>query len=292
LGPALALALSTMATPATADVTVFVDFDKWVDITVVETITKTKIVNVDVTADLAVDGAAEAEAVVNVINDNNRVGGAPGITTNPDVDFEIFLKALIDFSINGNSGIVGVNSDVGNMVNQGNVVSLSVTGREPQAGEEGIPAESSLTHSQAEADQSNTNNRVFDSEFLPVDVDGTPLFTSPNKLAGIKDSINGNSGIVGVNQNAGNMNNQHNLVALSIGFQSFVALSEAALGQENVGNVVFEIETIKRDGILRSVNGNSGVVSINQSVGNMNNQAHVVSFSALTSNIAVGIPGS
>ena len=291
LGPALlALALITMATPGKADVSVIVEFTKSVDIIVNELIEKEKNVFIDVVAEFDLDGAAEAQAVVNATNDNNSVDGSGDFTGNDEADFEIFLTAIIDNSINDNSGIVGVNQENGNMINQGNVVSLSVTGR--AGGTEEIPtAESSIAHSQAEVEQLNFANTVFDSEFLPESTNG-PNFTEPNKVAGIRDSVNNNAGIVGVNQGNGNMANQHNVVSMAIGFFAAVALSEAALGQENSGNTVTEIETVKRAVILRSVNGNSGIVSLNQDNGNMNNQAHVVSFSALTSNIEIGVPGS
>ena len=293
LGPALlALALITMATPGKADVSVIVEFTKSVDIIVNELIEKEKTVFIDVVAEFDLDGAAEAQAVVNATNDNNSVDGSGDFEGNFDADFEIFLTAIIDNSINDNSGIVGVNQENGNMINQGNVVSLSVTGRE-NVGDEGpgSTAESSIAHSQAEVEQLNFANTVFDSEFLPESTNG-PNFTEPNKVAGIRDSVNNNAGIVGVNQGNGNMANQHNVVSMAIGFFAAVALSEAALGQENSGNTVTEIETVKRAVILRSVNGNSGIVSLNQDNGNMNNQAHVVSFSALTSNIEIGVPGS
>ena len=294
LGPALALALIT-ATPAAADVSVLVTFTKSVDIEVTETIDKTKIIAVLVIAIGEVKGIAEAQAVVNATNNGNSVNGSllGGLFDDQSADFDIFLTAIIDDSIKGNSGIVGVNQENGNMLNQGNVVSLSVTGREPSAEEVSAgtdTAESSIAHSQSEVEQQNFDNSVFDSEFLQVP--GDPVGSEPNKRAGIRNSINGNAGIVGVNQGNGNMSNQHNVVSMAIGFAAFVALSEAALGQENTNNKVLEIETIKRAVIAGSVNANSGIVSINQDNGNMNNQAHVVSFSALTSTIEIGVPGS
>lgn len=288
---ALALALTFNAVPTKADVFVTVDFDKVKDILVLEYIYKVKYVFIEVTTELDLDGAAEAMAVVNATNELNLVDGAGDAFQNPLADFDLFLNAAITGSINDNTGIVGVNQDVGNMVNQGNVVALSVTGREPGEGEEvGDTSDSSLTHSQAEVEQLNTANIVFDSEFL--DVPGDPEASTPNKTALIENSINNNAGIVGVNQNAGNMNNQHNVVAMAVGFESFIALSEAALGQSNTFNTVEEIETIKIGEITGSINFNSGVVGVNQSTGNMNNQASVVSFSALTSNASIGVPGS
>jgi hypothetical protein len=58
-----------------------------------------------------------------------------------------------------------------------------------------------------------------------------------------------------------------------------VALAEADLGQETANNDVIEINSVKLDLILNSVNGNHGITNVNQSAGNMNNQANVVSIS-------------
>jgi hypothetical protein len=96
--------------------------------------------------------------------------------------------------------------------------------------------------------------------------------------------------VVGVNQNAGNMNNQANLLAMSVGVGSQFALSESALGQVTVGNTVIEVTTVKFGVIAGSMNGNSGVVGVNQSVGNMNNQASAISIAALTSSVAITTP--
>ncbi len=87
------------------------------------------------------------------------------------------------------------------------------------------------------------------------------------------------------------MNNQLNAVALAVGVGAQKALSEAALGQVNALNVVEEIETVKVDLIEGSVNGNTGMIGVNQSSGNMNNQASAFSVSALTSTVSIDTPG-
>jgi len=292
--PALALAaLIAIPSGASADVIIDAQISKEKHLFVQEFIFKTKFVFIDVFADFDIDSAAEAMAVVNAANEDNIVIGYDGtgilagndIRRDPFADFNINLSAEVVNSINNNQGVAGVNVDVGNMVNQGNVVSFSLVG--PDILDE--DSFGSLAHTQAEIEQRNLRNETFDSEFL--DPDGQGGFI-PNKTAVVVDSVNGNSGIVGVNVNSGNTSNQHNVVAMSVGFDALVALSEAALGQFNSGNTVTEIETIKVALISGSVNGNSGVVSLNVNNGNHNNQASVVSFSALTSNAVVGVPGS
>ncbi len=292
--PALALAAWT-ATPrdASADVFVLANIVKFKTIIVTETIDKLKFVDIRVDSDVfELDSAAEALAIVNAANEDNIIVGYDGsgvfngadISRNPNADFGINLRAGVLDSINRNMGIVGVNVDVGNMVNQGNVVAFALVG--PLEGDD----DGSLAHTQAEIEQRNLRNEVFDSEFLDGDIPAGPFV--PNKVARVQNSVNGNTGVVGVNVNAGNASNQHNVVAMAVGFDAVVALSEAALGQTNSGNTVTEIETVKVAAIVNSVNGNSGVVGLNVNTGNMNNQASVVSFSALTSSAVVGVPGS
>lgn len=281
---ALATLVGALPIPAAADVFVTVDVDKDKDVRVFEQVQKFKFVQIQVRMTRALEGAAEAQAIANQRNsfntsqaaDPQAVGDLGAGVIDPN-DMRILKHALIGDSINDNSGIVGVNQDVGNMVNQANVVALAVTN-----------SESALTHAQAEADQQNTRNFSFHRERTLFDINAPEV--NPNLTATITGSINDNTGVVGVNQNAGNMNNQANLVALSIGLGSEFALSEASLGQVNTRNRVVEVQTVKFDRIADSINGNSGIVGVNQSVGNMNNQASAVSVSALTSNVTLTTP--
>jgi len=290
--PALAIfAWTAAATDARADVTVLATITKNVTLTVNEFISKSKYLEINVEYLPSFDSAAESMAVVNAVNEDNVVIGYDGngpllgnnIERDPLADFDITYVSRVIGSINGNSGIAGVNVDAGNHVNQGNVVSFAIIG------DDGTD-DGSVAHTQAELEQKNLNNEVFDSEYLDGTLPDGPFV--PNKVALIRDSVNGNTGIVGVNVNSGNTTNQHNVVAMSVGIDAAVALSEAALGQSNSGNMVTEIETVKHATVAGSFNGNSGITSGNVNTGNHNNQATVVSFSALTSNAVVGVPGS
>jgi len=290
-GIALALAAAGMATPVMADVDVFADIQKTKDITITQNITITKDITIRVAVTFELDGGAEAQALVNVVNGGedddpgntvdgqdipDPVGELPGT---PD-EYGIHLSASMVDSVNNNTGVWGFNQDVGNMTNQANVVSVA-----------GIDdAVESFAQSQAHVDQANENNTVTELELLR-DLQGNPItdFTTPasqylvNKSAKITDSIKGNTGVINVNQNAGNMNNQTNAVAAAVGIGAEFALSEADLGQETSHNHVDEVETVKVSSISGSINGNSGIVNVNQSAGNMNNQGNVVSFAAITS---------
>lgn len=267
---ALTVLIVAVAVPAMADVDVTATITKTKDITVAETLDKTKNVSIEVGSTLIPAGAAEVEAIVNVRNIDNFVG------PNGELTPQLTREARLLDSVVGNSGILGLNQDVGSMVNQANVVSFGLTA-----------SETAFTEAQAAVDHVNTGNEVDrQEEVLNLD--------SPNPLAvigGEGGSISGNSGIVGVNQNAGNMNSQTNAIALAVGAGARAALSEADLGQVNAGNTVCEVNTFKADRLLNSINGNSGIVSVNQSAGNMNNQAAVVSFAALTSSVTLPAVG-
>ncbi len=284
---ALTILIAAAAVPALADVTVTATIDKTKDIKVTETLTKFKFVTINVTtgteeSPLLLEGAAEVDAIVNVRNLGNTVQGcAPGIE--PCVGevgtpgSGIRRTATLGDSVNGNSGILGLNQDVGNMVNQANVVSFGFT-----------DGPTAFIEAQAAVDQVNTSNTARQDERATFDREN-PV---PDRTATITGSINGNSGIVGVNQNAGNMNNQTNAVALAVGFGAFVALAEANLGQVNSGNVVEEVATVKVNLIQDSITGNAGIVGVNQSSGNMNNQASAVSMAVRTSTVSLSsVPG-
>jgi hypothetical protein len=293
-GLALALAMLGSAGPALADVDAFASISKNKDITITQDITITKDVTIFVASVFVLPGAAEAQALMNVTNTGNEVDGddpldIPNQDTLED-EYDIHLTAIIggdslEGSINDNIGVFGVNQDVGNMTNQANVVSVAGIADTIEA----------FADAQAHAEQENTENTSKELEVLRDTLGGKitdpttdPEDFLPNKVASITNSINGNEGIIGVNQNAGNMNNQTNGVAAAVGLGAVVALSEADLGQLNSGNKVEEVATVKTATIDGSINGNSGIVNVNQSTGNMNNQGNVVSLAAITSGAFIG----
>lgn len=302
----LALAFMLMMTAgsnaAFANVFAFADIFKQKDVTEVVDITITKNITVTVNYEEVLSGDAEAHTLINQENNDNVVSGFTEVNTdNPDstpsgpglageLNYGIELDALIQDSVSGNSGIIGVNQDVGNMVNQANAVSFGET-----------VSLDSVTEAQAHAEQNNVNNtsiqyeRLVDNQGNILTADDLPLDPTnvdPDKTATIWNSINNNSGIVGVNQNAGNNNNQANGLALAVGIGSHVALAEADLGQVNASNTLVSFETVHTDTIQDSISGNTGVTTVNQTSGNNNNQGSTISFSALTTTIDVTVPGT
>lgn len=294
-GLAAVLLTSTMAAPAFADLDAFAQIFKQenttinVDIDIDKDIVVTAIKGTVVTTDEGqtidpdqVNGAAEASAFANVTNTGNRVNedaeGVPNPGGNPPTVLNLRRTALINGSVLGNSAIVGVNQDVGNMVNQANIVALAYT-----------DVTGSVTDAKAGTDQLNSDNAVETFEVFPLSGDPIPasdavgqFLNDPDAFqlkALIVDSINDNTGIVGVNQNTGDMNNQTNSVAVAAGLDPMVALGESDLGQENTFNRVDALNTVKASFISNSVTGNTGVVQVNQSSGHLNNQGSAITLS-------------
>lgn len=289
MGPALVLALGGfLAGPAMAHdvsgVVVFVDVFKDKDIDVDLTIDKVK--NVDITVNtglMTLQGAAESSAIKvqvnkhNVVNLNSTLGATPPTTENPDlISVTDELSALIDHSVNDNVGITQFNQDVGNMVNQANVVSMALVSPDP-----GLDT----TYVESEAAQTQINKHNTVTEFGRLDVE------NPDIDAVLDHSVRDNVGITQVNQNAGNMNNQDNNLSVALGLSNsaVVALSESALGQVNKHNSVVSTNTVKVANMEWSVRGNVGVTSVNQAVGNMNNQDTSISFAGFTAPAALSL---
>jgi hypothetical protein len=167
---------------------------------------------------------------------------------------------------------------------------------------------SGAAQAQTIVNQINGGNRMDfarEHEGFRNSVHGGPA----DRQAVITDSVNANNGIVGVNQNVGNMGNQANVVSMAqTPSSSSVAEAKAEAVQVNAISHVRHWENRPEDAgglgaasyagqsarISDSANDNLGIVGINQSVGNMNNQLNAVSMAtilgsgSLLSNAALG----
>jgi hypothetical protein len=278
LVPTLATWLALLgAGGASADVSVLATIDKEKDVVITEAIRILKTVDLDVVVPLTATKAAESDALVNQTNAANRS------CTNCDEK-----RDTITNSGNANSGVLSINQAAGNMNNQGNAVSIAVDvivtpgpGQTPPPSPD--PQSAGFAEAQASVDQRNGAVR----DLGPNTVDTVNLLFRSGTIA---TSLNTNTGVVHANQAPGNMNNQANALSVAVSLDGGVALSEADLGQVNVGNVVRESDATsgsdlrvginKRAEITGSINGNTGIVGVNQAVGNMANQANVVSVAA------------
>jgi hypothetical protein len=247
------LMLLALSLPARAEVYVYGEINKVKNVDVDEDVNIDKDIDIDAKVDVDLDSAAEAGTVVNAEMGENTVEKT-GTNLGPETLAEIDGDAF-----GGADGIIQVNQAPGNMNNQGNATAIAVSLDGDKA---------TLTHSQASESDDNAGNSVnaYDTEITNI----------------INFAFRNLTGVVSVNQAGGNMNNQHNSVAIAAG-DGIVALSEADLGQFNTDNYVNEVNTYKTDMITGSAFENfSGVLSVNQASGNMNNQSNVVSVSVLT----------
>lgn len=278
------LAAAGLATPAMADVQVVgtVDVNKDIDITV--DTNKDKNVDVDVDFDSQLDGSAQSNAIINATVDDVTVGAYDESITDQDIDKTV---STIN-SVNANTEIVQFNQDAGNVANQGNVMSAAAVFTDE--------GDTQVVMSEAYADQRVSNSQSTHEEGFQnleglVDANGNVTLDGNfeyDLTAEIVNSYNGNSGVVMGNQNVGNANNQHNLLSLAVGDNAVVALSDAGLGQQNSGNMLRDVNSLKHGSVTDSMNGNTGIVAVNQSTGAFNNQATVISVAALTSTAGLG----
>ena len=271
IGISAVLLAGIVAAPAQADLDVLANVSLTKDVFINEDIIKVKNLTITVIGEPESAGAAEALVFANVTNTGNNVGPVEQ-QDGPDLlQFDAFIGPGEENggSINGNHGIVGVNQDVGNNVNQANLVAAAVS-----------DSEGAAANSEAVVDQVNTGNTTTFTGQFPGENGVTP-----EKNTTILDSIQDNTGIVGVNQNAGDNNNQTNAVAVALGDDgdSIFALSNAFLGQVNMNNTVTETNTARTPTITNSITGNSGITTVNQTPGNMVNQGTVISLSGRVS---------
>jgi hypothetical protein len=108
-------------------------------------------------------------------------------------------------------------------------------------------------------------------------------------LALIQDSVQNNVGIVNVNQNAGNVNNQANVRVLNIleaARDAGPAIQEMGVwgSTKRVDNMVLSDGGERETRISNSLGGTVGILGVNQSAGNLNQQANV-----LVLNIGLGL---
>ena len=192
------------------------------------------------------DSRASAQVFKKQVNQGNVY--EPWFVTNQD---------LIVDSFTGYKGIGQANQAAGPMNNQGNVVNAAVTSKQN-------------AYASAEVTDVQFNDGLcYDPEKDP--------FSSFNDK--IERSFNRFEGVGQVNQSAGFANNQNNVVNVAFSTNgAMVATSDVQLEQVNVKNVVISSFICTTNTAKESFNGFTGVGQMNQSAGNFNNQANIVSF--------------
>ena len=246
LSAALFFGLSIGA--AQAEVNVLVDVNKDKDVFVDEDVDIDKDVFIEVQVFETPDSVAEQGVYKNQDNTDN------------DVDvFDSNADATIDGAVMSANGVVLINQAPGYANNQGNEIGLSY----------GLGKGDTFAHAQTSVEQFNDENDLDDSSNTNNDTISNGAF-----------SMDG-SGVTGVNQSAGNQNNQNNALAMSIADNAIISLGETDLGQENTFNDV-ESDLVNRTDTINTMafNGYDGVAMVNQSSGSTNNQANAVNIAA------------
>lgn len=273
-----------LATPAMADVQVVGTVDVNKDIVITVETNKDKDVDVNVDFDVQLDGSAQSDAIVNATIDNVSVSAIDETVFDQGIDKTV---STID-SVNQNTGIVQFNQDAGNVSNQGNVMSAAAVFTDEGATQV-VMSEAYVDQRVSNSDSTHTEGAANLAGLIDADgsvnLDGDFAF---DLTADTVNSYNANSGVIMGNQNVGNANNQHNVLSLAVGDNAVVALSDAGLGQQSSGNVLRDINSLKTARMTDSMNGNTGIVAVNQTTGAFNNQSTVISVAALTSSVGLG----
>jgi len=307
---ALTAGMVSVAGVAHADSTSTWTLTKVKNTTITENTTILKTETITINDTLALDSEASALVVINSTVEDAKVGNASfsdpvtgtsgfGSFSGDPFNYGIRRTSTIHDSVEHDVGVGQVNQDSGNNSNQGNVISAGFVFNAVTSTATGTGTiAANLANAEAMVEQLSEHNDSRNIEEFSSGpnnglVKNTAFSTTgsapdegplvPQIEATLDDSFDHDVGVFMGNQNAGNNNEQHNALAAAIGDNTFTALSTAALHQLNTGNHVFDVNTVKEDLIHNSVNFNQGLVMFNQSVGENNNQATVVSLAAISS---------
>jgi len=199
----------------------------------------------------AISSAVSGDAIVNQTLVGNRLEERDVISTS------IMQDTFLD-----GRGILSVNQASGNLNNQANVRVLAI------ADGEGLLYDLSLA----------TSTRS---------IKNTVIVYGGEREDRISNSFGGAIGIVGVNQSAGSLNQQVNVVVLGIGTAlgpDVVALGDAALG-ETIADNSASGSSNRADIISDSFTGFRGIAQVNQSSGDLNVVGNSVGFSFIRTNV-------
>lgn len=196
---------------------------------------------------LELSGAASADALA-----------TQQIVGNVLIDHGSTQVSRVEGSFNNSQGIMQLNQNSGSLVNQANVLALAV-------GDAGL------------ADASAATTVQFTQNELTV-MEGAHR---QNSLIG---SFNNTVGIAMVNQNAGNMNQQANVIAIAVGIgpaeNGFVSMGDASLGTVT-GDNTFDVDpnATYENELANSFENFHGVATVTQVAGDGNIVANNIAIS-------------
>ena len=275
-----------------SDVVVYVDHEKQRFTN--ETIDVEK--NIDIIVSQGQEGqpalagqSAQAAAIKKDFNENNLVIEEQPL--DPLTEPPVITNATIDMNVlDDANGIVNVNQAPGTFVNQGNAASFSSAESISGTGE------GTILGAETGVEATNTGNTILGGQQILLDEFGNPIpildeFGEPtgeyltvdlgavstrNNL--IDNALNNFQGILGVNQSAGNMNNQNNATALSVADDPVAVVAESDLLLVNSSSNAVYTVSVRNDMLTSNgLNQPAGFIGINQSAGDGNNQANTIS---------------
>ncbi len=193
----------------------------------------------------AISSAVSGDALVNQTLIGNRIE-----------ERDVVSRSVMHGSFQDGRGVLSVNQASGNINNQANVRVLAF------AEGEGLVYDLSLA----------TSARS---------IKNTVISSGGDYEDRISNSFGGGVGIVGINQSAGSLNQQMNVVVLGIGValgSEAVVLGDAALGETIADNSISGVSANRADIITDSFTGFRGIAQVNQSSGDLNMLGNTVGF--------------
>lgn len=168
-------------------------------------------------------------------------------------DFNPGLRAYIEQSLRDNVGIVSVNQNAGSVNNQANVRVLALV---------------------ASASDLEAVLHIVDIAGAGVRTGNTAVSAGATREDLLVSSFDGSVGIAGLNQAAGNLNQQANLLAVAFGHAGppgeVVAMQDAALAEVGGDNVVDDRVASRTDLVADSFRGFRGLAQVTQVSGELN----------------------
>ena len=182
---------------------------------------------------------------------------------------DVTSRTVFESSGSGNTGMLSINQASGDLNNQAIVRAIAFVG-----GDDGV--------------------LQLASAYAAMELTGNTVTASGPRETRIEDSFHGTVGIVGINQSAGNLNQEGIVLALTMGttltpgIDFVVMLGDSELG--GVGGVydntlVEDLESPRSDVLVNSFGGFTGVAQVNQSSGDLNRIGNVLGVSISVVNI-------
>lgn len=166
--------------------------------------------------------------------------------------------------LSSSSGIFSINQNAGNLNNQVNVRAIALS-----------MSPSSIQQLSLDASATTTDNVL--------------TISGNERMTQVSGSFENTSGIVGLTQSAGNLNQQANLLVLGVGFtpeEQPTLLADKSLGEMTGNNSIDGPIGSRSDSLTDSFGGFKGIAQVSQSSGDVNIIRNALEISVQ------GIPGS